>query len=182
MYIYIPTDLLEILLHFKENFSKAIFGYFIGFVWSILSTSNKKVITSIKRHCFFIKKHISSWERFIGEYKWNHIEIAKKMFKLLLRKYIQQLLIYGKLLVVVDTTLTAKNSDKMFGVQKWNNHSGNADAGQYIGGHHWGILGIIGKFFDKRYICFPLLMRIITGKKANWQWICGENGLEKSTF
>lgn len=106
----------------------------------------------------------------------------QSMLKMLLRKYIKHFMIYGKLLLPVDTTLTAKNTDKMFGTQKWKNHSGNADAGQYVSGHHWGVLGIRGKFFDRRYICFPLLMRIITGKAVNYQWICGEKGIQRMTF
>lgn len=143
---------------------------------------NRKVVTNINRHCFFIKKHIASWERFVGEYVWNHIDIARSILKLLLKKYIGNFMVYGKLLFAVDTTLTAKNTDKMFGVQKWKNHSGNADAGQYVSGHHWGLLGIIGKFIEKRYICFPLLMRIITGKAVNWQWKSGEKGTGMLTF
>lgn len=70
----------------------------------------------------------------------------------------------------------------MFGVQKWKNHSGNADAGQYVYGHHWALLGIIGKFFDKRFIFFPVIMRLITGQTAPWQWICGDNGIQQMTF
>ena len=182
MYIYIPIELLEILLHFERFFSKRIFGYFIGFVWSLLSMHGRKVVTKIKRNSFFISKSVSSWERFVGEYVWNHLALTKCMLKLLLKKYISNYIIHGKLLMAVDTTLTAKNTDKMFGVQKWNNHSGNADAGQYVSGHHWGLLGLIGKFLDTRYICFPLLMRIITGKAADWQWICSEKGNERMTF
>lgn len=142
----------------------------------------RKVVTNIKRNSFFIKKSISSWERFVGEYVWNHLELIRSMLKFLLKKYISNFIIHGKLLMAVDTTLTAKNSDKMFGTQKWKNHSGNADAGQYVSGHHWGLLGIIGKFLNTRYICFPLLMRIITGKKVNYQWICGETGIQRMTF
>jgi hypothetical protein len=182
MFIYIPTELLQVLCHFEGNFSKVIFGYFIGFIWSLLSMQGRKVVTNIKRNSFFIKKSISSWERFVGEYAWNHLELVQSMLKFLLKKYIGNFIIHGKLLMAVDTTLIAKNSDKMFGTQKWKNHSGNADAGQYISGHHWGLLGIIGKFLTTRYICFPLLMRIITGKKVNYQWISGENGIQRMTF
>lgn len=99
-----------------------------------------------------------------------------------MKKYISNFLIHGKLLLPVDTTLTAKNTDKMFGTHKWKNHIGNADAGQYVSGHHWGLLGIIGKFFDRRYICFPLSKRIITGKTVNAQWICGEKEIQRMTF
>jgi hypothetical protein len=182
MYIYVPLELLQILCHFEGHFSKRIFGYYIGFIWSLLSMQNRKVVTNIKRHSFFIRKHIASWERFFGEYSWSHLDVVQSMLKLLLKKYIINLMVYGKLLIVVDTTLTAKNTAVMFGTQKWRNHSGNADAGQYVCGHHWGLLGLVGKFFEKRYLCFPVLMRLITGKTENWQWISGEKGLERMTF
>lgn len=182
MFIYIPLDLLQILCQFEGHFAKGIFAYFIGIIWSLLSSPNRKVITNLKRQCFFIKKHIASWERFIGEYKWNHLDVARTMLKLLIRKYLQQLTIHGKLLAAIDTTLTPKDTEKMFGVQKWKNHSGNADSGQYIYGHHWGLLGLIGKFFDKRFIFFTVLMRLITGKTAPWQWMCGVKGTQQMTF
>jgi hypothetical protein len=182
MFIYIPQEILYILSHFEESFAKGIFVYFVGYIWGVLTSENKKVITNIRRSCFFIKKSISSWERFFGEYKWSHIELIERMFKLLMRKFIKNFLIFGKLLISVDTTIIAKNSDKMFGVWKWNNHSGNADAGQYIYGHHWGLLGLVGKFFDEKFLCFPLLMRIITGKKSDLQWVAGEKGIERMNF
>lgn len=56
MFIYIPTELLQTLCHFKGDFSKAIFGYFTGFIWSLLSMQGRKVVTNIKRNSFFIKR------------------------------------------------------------------------------------------------------------------------------
>lgn len=182
MFIYIPLDLLQILCHFEGHFTKGIYVYFIGTIWGLLTSQRRKVITNLKRQCFFVKKHISSWERFIGDYKWNHLEVTKTMLKLLLKRYIDKLTVHKKLLIAIDTTLTAKNTQKMFGVQKWKNHSGNADAGQYIYGHHWALLGLIGKFFEKRYVFFPILMRLITGQTAPWQWVCGENGVQQMSF
>ena len=79
----------------------------------------RKVVTKIKRNSFFISKSVSSWERFVGEYVWNHLELTRCMLELLLKKYISNYIIHGKLLMAVDTTLTAKNTDKMFGTQKW---------------------------------------------------------------
>ena len=55
MYIYVPLELLQILCHFEVHFSKRIFGYYIGFILSLLSMQNRKVITNIRRHSFFIR-------------------------------------------------------------------------------------------------------------------------------
>jgi len=40
----------------------------------------------------------------------------------------------------------------MIGVQKWRQHNGNPDDGNYIIGHHWAIAGLIGRFAN-RFIC-----------------------------
>lgn len=182
MFIYIPLELLQLLCQFDRCFTKGIFSYFVGIIWALLTSSKRKVTTNLKRQCFFVKKHIASWERFVSDYKWNHLEIANTMLKILVRKYIGNFTIHKKLLIAIDTTLIAKNTKKMFGVQKWNNHSGNAEEGKYIFGHHWGLLGLVGKFLDKRFIFFPLLMKLITGQTAPWQWICGTDGIRRMTF
>lgn len=83
-------------------------------------------------------------------------------------KFIKNFIIFGKLLIAVDTTIIiARNYYEMFRMQKWNNHSCNAGAGQYIYGNHRGLLGLVGKFFDKKFLCFQLFMKIIAGKKGN---------------
>lgn len=69
-----------------------------------------------------------------------------------------------------------KNSKKVIGIQKWRNHSGNADAGEYIIGHHFGILALVGKFLNGRFLSFPLIFRLIVGKSTPCQWICANEG------
>jgi hypothetical protein len=96
------------------------------------------------------------------------------MFLLLLNLFPQELMLHGALQACFDTSLNAKGSQKVLGIQKWDNHSGNADAGDYIVGHHWGILGIVG-FFKNKFICFLISFRLITGKITNCQWKCNKN-------
>ncbi|WP_349239091.1 hypothetical protein [Petroclostridium sp. X23] len=90
------------------------------------------------------------------------------MFQLLLNLFPQELVFHGAIQACFDTTLNAKDSKKVPGIQKWDNHSGNADAGDYIVGHHWGVLGIIGSF-KNQFICFLISFRLITCKSANCQ-------------
>jgi len=108
--------------------------------------------------------------------KWSFYDVVRKLFTLLTDLFPEQLLVFEAYLIAFDTSLIAKNSKKITGVQKWKDHSGNADSGEFITGHHWGILGIVGKFFTGRFLCFPLIFRLITGKKQLSQWICDPDG------
>ena len=63
------------------------------------------------------------------------------LVKLLLDKLGEQLIIHGTYVAALDTLLVAKNGTKMPGVQKWKDHSGNANRGGRIHGSslgsHW---------------------------------------------
>jgi hypothetical protein len=170
MYIYIPMEIIQLLLFPKECF-KCItsYHYFVCYIWCLLVVPGRKTTRNLYRHCFFYRKDVSSWCRFLTEYKWDYTEVIKKMFVLLLKLFPQELMLHGAIQACFDTTLTAKDSKKVMGIQKWDNHSGNADAGEYILGHHWGVLGITG-FFRNQFVCFLLSFRLITGKITSCQW------------
>ena len=73
-----------------------------------------------------------------------------------------------------------ENGKKMSGVQLWSFHSGNGDRGEKLKGHHWGILGLIS--FDKnrkRSGCWPLKMRLISGKLNPFQFIVDSEGVAR---
>lgn len=107
----------------------------------MLVVPGRKTTRNLYRHCFFYRKNVSSLCRFLTDYKWNRTEVTRKMFLLLLDLFPQELMIHGAL-----QACFAKDSKKVIGIQKWDNHSGNADAGDFIIGHHFGILGIVGFF------------------------------------
>ena len=73
-----------------------------------------------------------------------------------------------------DTTLIAKTTKRMLGVQKWKDHSDNADRGAYLVGHHWNLVGLISQW-ESRWLGWPLVMRLVPGLKGARQWIVGEN-------
>jgi hypothetical protein len=177
MYIYIPQELIQLLLFARECFKIPTYKFFINFIWCLLVAEGKKTTRNIHRYCFFCKKNLSSWERFLSQYKWPFMEVMKKLFMLLVDTFPDQFLTFGAFNIAYDTSLMSKNSKKIPGIQKWRDHSGNADSGEYITGHHWGILGLVGKFFGKRYMCFPLIFRLISGKSQMFQWICTDKGV-----
>jgi len=68
----------------------------------------------------------------------------------------------------------------MVGVQKWKDHSDNADRGGYLVGHHWNLVGLISQW-GARWLCWRLSMRLVPGLKGARQWIVGD-AIEPMSF
>lgn len=178
---YFIEEYITMINQMSQCFSLTNFNYFKSYVMLILMCSNGKCISTIKSACFFFKRNISSWTRFISRSEWDFRRITKILIDIIIKNFKELLIIHGKGLVVVDTTLIAKQGKKMISIQKWHDHSSNADRGSSILGHHWGILGLIC-YTPIRYICFPLITRLISGKKNIEQWISGPEGVRPMNF
>jgi hypothetical protein len=101
--------------------------------------------------------------------EWDYTKVIEKMYYLIIEKFMKEIMFHGAIQACYDTSLIAKSSKKILGIQKWNNHSGNPDAGEYLRGHHWGILGVVIKI-NLRCIALIISFRLITGKLSNCQW------------
>jgi hypothetical protein len=174
----IPPVLLTYLSYFQSGFSKPSFVYFQGYIWSLLLTQGRKCMTRIAYTCFFVDRHLSSWERFLAESSWDLTVLSKTLVAVLISKLGAQLMVYGAYLAALDTTLVAKVKGKMLGVQKWHQSSANADRGDGIVGHHWGLIGLISFSVPlSRYVCWPILMRLIPGQHNPFLWIVDAQGV-----
>ena len=100
-------------------------------------------MNNIAQCCFWVERSLSSWERFLAENQWDVNAVCQTTVALLLQKLGAQLQVHGGYLAALDTLLVPKNGQKMAGVQPWKDHSGNADRGERLKGHHWGILGLL---------------------------------------
>jgi hypothetical protein len=47
------------------------------------------------------------------------------------------------------------------------------DRGAYLVGHHWNLAGLISRW-DTRWLCWPLVLRLVPGLKGARQWIVGD--------
>ena len=130
----------------------------------MLLGQTRKSVTNIARVCFFIKRHVSSFERFLSDYQWDLTALQQQMLRLIKAQIGDRLLICGAFLVWVDTTLISKVKGRMDGVQTWHDHSGNPDRGERMVGHHWALAGLFGLTALSGVLCFPLSARLISGQ------------------
>lgn len=175
---YVPVILVSYAALFAPHFTKPSFAYFGGYLLSLLITRGRKTMSRVAETCFFIDRHLASWERFLSENKWDLSAVLDTLTQTLTTKMGDALQVHGAYLAAIDPTLMAKNGDRMPGIQLWKDHSGNADRGPTIRGHHWAVLGLIG--FSAtwgRYVCFPLLMRMISGQINPCQFFVDPQGV-----
>lgn len=65
---YIPALLIGYLEGFRVAFNSPSYSYFKGFIWALMLIPGRKRVTDIANACFFMKKHVSSFERFLSEH------------------------------------------------------------------------------------------------------------------
>jgi hypothetical protein len=177
---FFPTTITNYIGVFASAFTANKFIYFRGFVLGfLLLGQTRKCVTNIARTCFFVDRHVSSWERFLSQYQWDMNDVRCRLVKLLKEKLQGKLLVYGAHLAWVDTTLIAKAKGKMPGVQKWHDSSGNPGRGEHLIGHHWALVGLLGATFIAREwtpLCFPILANLISGNTNPVGFVVDPNG------
>ncbi len=162
-----PPTMITVLAGFTGNFGANNFVYFRGCVLAMMLLGHaRKCVTNIAHACFFVDRHISSWERFLSHYQWDITRIQAQVVSLVCEQFGDTLLVYGAYLAWVDTTLVAKGKGKMPGVQKWHDHRGNPDRGTSLVGHHWALAGLVCSPVVAGAVttfCWPFLARLISG-------------------
>ena len=181
MNTFFPSILLTYLEMFRQHFTSPSYAYFKSYVWAMMILETRKTVTNIAHACFFLEKHIASFERFLSENKWDMNQVAKTLVHLLLKALNERLLIHGALLMCVDTTFSAKASRKMMGVQKWSKRSGNSDRGEHIIGHQWAIAALVSSF-AKRFLSWPVLTRMVSGNKNPSHYVSTPQGIRRENF
>jgi len=173
MEIFFPAQTLSLLQVFAPCFTAPSFAYLQAYVWALMVVEGRKCMTRLARCAFFHPRDLSSWERFLAEHRWSLSAVTDRLVTLVVSKLGDTLQVHGAYLLGTDTTLVAKTAKRMLGVQKWKDHSDNADRGAYLIGHHWNLVGLISPW-EARWLCWPLVMRLVPGLKGARQWIVGE--------
>ena len=174
----VPEILSNYLMLFRAHFNKPSFVYFSGYLVSLLLTGGRKTMSRVAPPCFFVERHLVSWERFLAENTWDAAALGQTLLETLRLKLAASLQVQGVYLAGVDTLLIAKNGQQLLGLQTWPDPSGNADRGERIRGQHGARLGWLGLSQAwGRYLCFPLLMQLISGQLKPSLFIVDPAGL-----
>jgi hypothetical protein len=180
MEIFFPAQTLSLFHVFAPYFTTPSFAYFQSYLWALMVVEGRKCTTRLARCVFFHQRDLSSWERFLAEHRWSVTAVTERLVRLVVERLGAQLQVHGAYLLGKDTTLIAKTAKRMLGVQKWKDHSDNADRGAYLVGHHWNLVGLISPW-GARWLCWPLVMRLVPGLKGARQWLGGD-AVEPMTF
>jgi hypothetical protein len=173
MDIFFPTQTLSLFQAFAPCFTAPSFAYFQSYMWALRVVEGRKGMTRLARCAFFHQRDLSSWERFLAEHRWSLSAVTDRLVTLVVSKLGDTLQVHGAYLLGKDTTLVAKTAKRMPGGQKWKDHSNNADRGAYMIGHHWNLVGLISPW-ESRWLCWPLVMRLVPGLKGARQWMVGD--------
>jgi hypothetical protein len=179
---YVPTTILRLLEGFRQHFPARHLAYFQGDVWALaMLGTTRKCMTDIARSCVFVERHLASWERFLAEYHWDVRGVSRHVVHLLLQELGSQVHLCGALLAAVDTTLIPQVRGKMPGVQQWHDHRGNPARGESLVGHHWALIGVVSAW-GARYLCWPLLARLLPGQLNPLGFVAGADGVQRLDF
>jgi hypothetical protein len=177
---FFPPQTWSLLQVFAPYFTAPSFAYFQSYMWALMVVEGRKCMTRLAGCVFFHQRSLSSWERFLAEHRWSVTAVTARLVRLVVERLGEKLTVYGAYLVGTDTTLVAKSAQRMAGVQKWHDHSGNADRGASLVGHHWNLVGLISSW-GTRWLCWPLVMRLGPGHNGARQWLAGD-AVEPMTF
>ena len=143
MDIFFPPQTLSLFQVFAPYFTVPSFAYFQRSMWALMVVEGRKCMPRLAGCVFFHQRGLSSWERFLAEHRWSVTAVTARLVRLVVERLGEQLKVHGASLLGKDTTLVAKSAKRMVGVQKWKDHSDNADRGTYMVGHHWNLVGLI---------------------------------------
>jgi len=173
MEIFFPAQTLSLLQVFAPCFTAPSFAYFQSYLWALMVVEGRKCMTRLARCAFFHQRDLSSWERFLAEHRWSLSAVTDRLVTLVVSKLGDKLQVHGAYLLGKDTTLVAKTATRMPGGQKGKDHSDNADRGTYLLGHHGNLVGLISQW-ESRWLCWPLVMRLVPGLQGARQWMVGD--------
>ncbi len=148
---------------FRQGFTSPQYQYFLGFLWGLVAIPGKKTLTRLSSGNPWIRQHVSGWSRFLGCAQWDLASVQRGLWRMLLDVAGSRLFYKGYLVAAFDTSLIPVSSRKLLGVQRWHDHSGDAQRGGYMQGQHWGLIGLLIK--GKPWICLPLIARLLYGQK-----------------
>ena len=173
MDIFFPAQTWPLVHVFAPCFTAPNFAYFQSSLWALMVVEGRNCLTRLARCAFVPQRDLSSWERFLAGHHWSLTAVTERLVRLVVERLGEQRKVHGASLVGTDTTVVAKSAQRRLGGHKWTDHSDNADRGASLVGHHGNLAGLLSRWAT-RWLCWPLVMRLVPGLQGARQWIGGD--------
>jgi hypothetical protein len=173
MDIFFPAQTLPLFQVCAPCFTAPSLAYFQSYVWALMVVEGRTCLTRLARGVFFHQRALRSWERFLAEHRWSLSAVTASLVMLVVAKLGAPLQVHGASWLGTDTTLVAKTTTRRGGVQQWKDPSDNADRGPSLVGHHWHLVGLLSPW-GTRWLCWPLVRRLVPGRQGARQGSVGD--------
>ena len=156
-------EISKLLSQFKNCFSRtSSFNWFAITIMGFFVRLDHHGVSSMIRWLNLAPDKYTSLLLFFRASSWNLNEIQKKWQQIALAKC-PTVKIGGRYLIAGDGIKIAKEAKKIPGVKRLHQDSDNSGKASYIYGHHFGVLGILAGWVEKKIFCVPLRAELHEG-------------------
>ena len=160
-----PEELYSLLVWFAPCFTQPSFAHFVSFITCLIADLGRATATTVYRTSIG-NRHWTNYSRFLSVHRWSVRELSAELLRLLIARLGLWLDDQGRqrLCLVLDETMVAKSSRRMFGVA-WqrNTHRGWCGPSHTLG-HYWLMLGLLVRVGGRAF-CLPLAFGLYRQKK-----------------
>jgi len=138
-------EVRNILSFFSEHFSRPSFKFFSSYIISFIQLGKEGHTSSMVRslvHHSVLCRPLSSFTRFLGEYRWTVEEVSRTALDRFFRAL--QITVRDVLFLIVDDTLAKKTGKKIPGCGWHKDHAQNM---ANVFGHQWVLSALLCKEF-----------------------------------
>lgn len=160
-----PQALYSLLLSFAPCFTAPSFAHFVSFIVCFVGGIGRITATTVYRTSPR-ESHWTNYARFLSRYRWSVRAVSAQLLALLIAHCGLWRDDQGRrrLCVVLDETIVAKSSKRLFGVAWQRNTHGGWCRGTHTLGHYWLMVGLLVRV-GGRTLCCPLAFGLYRQKK-----------------
>ena len=160
-----PQALYSLLVWFAPCFTQPSLAHFVSFIVCFVTGLGRMTATTVYRTSPR-ESHWTNYSRFLSRYRWSVQALSARLLELLIHRCGLWLDDQGRqrLCVVIDETIVAKSSPRLYGVAWQRNTHGGFCRGTHILGHYWLMVGLLVRVTG-RTMCLPLAFGLYRQKK-----------------
>jgi hypothetical protein len=158
-------ELCSLLMWFAPCFTQPSLAHFVSFITCLIADLGRATATTVYRTSAG-DGHWTNYSRFLSVHRWSPRALSARLLELLIERCGLWLDDQGRqrFCLVLDETMVAKSSRRMFGVAWHRNARPGACEASHILGHYWIMLGLLVRV-GRRTCCLPLAFRLYRQKK-----------------